>query len=230
MHIHKKVRLLFKNTLSGVLATHSLSAPGYPFGSSVPFAFLPDGSVLILISDLAEHTKNIRMNPCVSLTVTDTSKYVDTQLQKRMTLLADATELPYEPALVHQYLSLYPNAKENVESLDFCFFKLQPKRLRYIAGLGDMGWLDGDVFLQDNPFDAEQVKNIVRVINDACTSRASSDCPMGANEGVEMITVDREGFWLRNGEYNRYVVFQDEVSSTDDVAEQMEKLAGTIAL
>ena len=41
----------------GTFSTQSLSVPGYPFGSLVPYVVDSRGNLVILISDIAEHTK-----------------------------------------------------------------------------------------------------------------------------------------------------------------------------
>ena len=56
---------------SGVLGTHSTSMPGYPFGSVVPYYLTPEGDAVIYISDIALHTRNIKANDKVSLTIFD---------------------------------------------------------------------------------------------------------------------------------------------------------------
>ena len=56
---------------TGILSTHSVEYPGYPFGSVVPFCLDESGQPLILISALAQHTRNIIANPKVALTLLD---------------------------------------------------------------------------------------------------------------------------------------------------------------
>jgi hypothetical protein len=56
-------------------------------------------------------------------------------------LLADAQRI--EPdALLRQRFLRYQPAAEQLLQLDFMFFRLQPIRLRYIGGVGRMGWLE----------------------------------------------------------------------------------------
>ena len=51
----------------GVLCTLSKKFNGHPFGSITSYLVDHDGSLLILVSTLAEHTKNIQHDPRVSL-------------------------------------------------------------------------------------------------------------------------------------------------------------------
>ena len=62
-------RNLMLSEYQGVLSTHSLDAPGYPFGSVAPYCLDRKGRPVILISNIAQHTKNLKANPKVSLIV-----------------------------------------------------------------------------------------------------------------------------------------------------------------
>ena len=67
-------RSLMASSAAGVLST--LTTEGYPYGSLVSHMVDGDGNPIILISDLAEHTKNARLDNRASLLV-DTSRAAD---------------------------------------------------------------------------------------------------------------------------------------------------------
>ena len=56
----RPARELLLKEYRGVLSTHSKSMPGYPFGSITPYVTSHAGDPLILISTLAQHTRNIQ--------------------------------------------------------------------------------------------------------------------------------------------------------------------------
>ena len=56
-------RNLMMKEYQGILSTHSVEAQGYPFGSVTPYCFDRKGRPVILISLIAQHTKNIKANP-----------------------------------------------------------------------------------------------------------------------------------------------------------------------
>jgi hypothetical protein len=64
-----EARRFARGQQSGVLSTLSLRLEGYPFGSVSPFILDHAGRPVILISDIAEHTKNIEADPRVSIIV-----------------------------------------------------------------------------------------------------------------------------------------------------------------
>ncbi|HEX3171590.1 MAG TPA: pyridoxamine 5'-phosphate oxidase family protein, partial [Burkholderiales bacterium] len=72
----------------GVLSTLSKKFAGYPFGSVVPCVTDHAARPVILISGLAEHTKNIAADARVSLLVRDAD--IDPQEGARLTLIGDA--------------------------------------------------------------------------------------------------------------------------------------------
>jgi len=69
MNLNIEARKFLRSTHSGILSTHSARFDGYPFGSVAPFVLDHHCQPVILISTLAEHTKNIALNPKVSLLV-----------------------------------------------------------------------------------------------------------------------------------------------------------------
>ena len=71
----------------GVLSTQSQAHEGYPFGSVVPYCLDETGTPLILISALAQHTKNIQAHNKVSLTLLENGP-ANIQQAERLTLLA----------------------------------------------------------------------------------------------------------------------------------------------
>jgi putative heme iron utilization protein len=62
-------RRLLLAAKAGVLSTLSLDVPGFPFGSVVPYCLDRGGLPLILVADIAQHTRNLLADPRASLTV-----------------------------------------------------------------------------------------------------------------------------------------------------------------
>src|SRR4051812_1807389 len=105
-------RLAFDELFSrfhGVLSTHSVDVPGYPFGSVTPFVPSHAGEPLVFISTLAQHTRNIQADPRVSLTIYDGAA-TDPQAGARVTYLADAVPAK-DPAALSRYMRHFPQAE-----------------------------------------------------------------------------------------------------------------------
>src|SRR5512141_902425 len=85
----RDARQLLRAHSYGALSTLSKKFDGHPFGSLTPYLVDHDGSLLILISTLAEHTKNIRRDPRVSL-ITHNQRDPHIQAQGRVTVVGTA--------------------------------------------------------------------------------------------------------------------------------------------
>nr|WP_255496596.1 pyridoxamine 5'-phosphate oxidase family protein [Aquitalea sp. LB_tupeE] len=123
------------------LATHSGQLPGYPYATVLPYVLDEQHRPLLLISELAEHTRNLLADGRCSLAVLQKGAE-DVQAEARLSLLADAQRIEVDDLLLQRFLRYQPQA-EDLLQLDFMFFRLQPQRLRYIGGVGRMGWLEG---------------------------------------------------------------------------------------
>lgn len=125
------------------LATQSLQMPGYPYATVVPNILDEKHRPILLISALAEHTKNLLADSRVSISVME-SGITNVQDGQRLTLVGDAEQFEPSDALKARYLRYQPAAEQYL-MLDFMFFRIVPKRLRYIGGVGRMGWVEAEV-------------------------------------------------------------------------------------
>ncbi len=81
------VRRLIRAARSASLATMmSGDGGGHPFASLVTPATAPDLSLLLLLSDLAEHTRYLRDNPCCSVLITEPIEANNPQTTARVTV------------------------------------------------------------------------------------------------------------------------------------------------
>lgn len=142
MNLNIEARQFLRSTCSGILSTLSAKFEGYPFGSVAPFVLDHDCQPVILISNIAEHTKNISVNPKVSLLVFAGTE--DLQANARLTLLGEAVKIDKEDAnLRARYLRYLPQAAGYFDMHDFAFYRIQITQVRYIAGFGKMSWMAG---------------------------------------------------------------------------------------
>ena len=125
----------------GALCTLSKKFNGHPFGSITPYLVDHDGSLLILISALAEHTKNLAADPRVSL-VTHDQADPDIQAQGRVTVIGNARPEAGREQAGSRYLRYFPEAAAYFGMHDFSFYRIVPVALRHIAGFGKIHWVD----------------------------------------------------------------------------------------
>jgi len=139
----EQIFVLLEEEKYGVLATMSHQYPGFPFGSLCPFAAEPDGNLLILVSSLAEHAKNLRSDPKASLYIPQTKSVDDPQNVGRVCILASASivERDQWESAAKTYLARFPTATTQLSLGDFYFLRLVPEHLRRINGFGSMFWM-----------------------------------------------------------------------------------------
>ena len=140
LNLATEARQFLRTTRSAMLSSISVKYPGYPFGSVAPFVLDHSSQPIILISTIAEHTKNIISNPKVSLMAFSGDD--DLQASARLTLVGVATAIDKTDAnLRARYLRYFPQAESYFSMHDFSFYRINIEQARYISGFGKMGWL-----------------------------------------------------------------------------------------
>jgi putative heme iron utilization protein len=111
-----------------------------PYVSMVPYALLPEGAGLVIhVSSLAAHTKDMLATPAVSLLVTaPLEQGASPQALARVTIQGDAVRIP-EDAPIHAaaraaYLERFPRSEQTFELADFALFAIRPRSARYVGG------------------------------------------------------------------------------------------------
>lgn len=200
MKLASEARKFLRSTHSGLLSTISTKFDGYPFGSVTPFVLGHDCQPVILISNIAEHTKNISSNPKVSLLVFAGAD--DLQANARLTLLGEAHKIEKDNAHFRaRYLRYLPQAASYFDMHDFAFYRIHITQARYIAGFGKMGWLSSDELLNSAPLTnaplAEQETAIIEHMNADHADSLIAYCRYFHHINVpeaKMLGIDSDGF------------------------------------
>jgi heme iron utilization protein len=142
-----QARALFSAQTTGVLAALT-PQDGYPYTSLVEYAPLPDGDALFFFSTLAQHRRCLEADARASLFVAPAAPSLEKArlcLQGTCTPI-DTGDTDSRRAWAEIYLASQPQAKRYIDFGDFAFFRLQIQRLRYVAGFGQMDWIDAQTF------------------------------------------------------------------------------------
>lgn len=123
-------RALLRAARAGTLAT---SGDGQPFASLVTPAAAPDGSVLLLLSGLSEHTRHLRDEPRCAVMVAGPPVEANPQTAPRLTVTGLAAPEP-DPALKARWVALHPYAAFYAGFGDFQLWRMAPKAGLYIGG------------------------------------------------------------------------------------------------
>jgi putative heme iron utilization protein len=116
-------------------------ADGSPYASLVLLAMAADGTPLLLLSDLAEHTRNLAGEPRAALLLDGTAGLDEPLTGPRLTLLGRVVRST-DQADAEQYLARHPGASLYAGFADFRFHRLVVERVHLVAGFGRIHWLD----------------------------------------------------------------------------------------
>jgi hypothetical protein len=221
----REARELVRAHRSGVLSTHSLKFPGYPYGSALPHVADAAGRPVVLISHLAEHTRNIEADPRVSYIVCESGP--DLQAQPRVTLLGQARASD-DPALAARYLRFYPDHQGYLEIGGFRFYVVEPEQVRYIQGFGGLHWIAGSTYADVPSGLAGAEEDILAHMNqdhrdalrDYCRHVHAVECAAPA-----MVGIDCDGLDVRADDALLRFVFDQPVASPGAVRNALVALA-----
>lgn len=123
---------------------------GAPYVSMVPYAIAHGGSALIVhVSRLASHTKDMHADPRVSLLVMQQegggiSALALPRASIQGTAHEVAADAPELPGFTAAYLGRFPDASPLFDFGDFSLFRIQPESVRFVAGFGKAHSLSGE--------------------------------------------------------------------------------------
>jgi putative heme iron utilization protein len=215
MEKYQSARRLFLQESFGVLSTLSLDVPGYPFGSVTPYCADEAGRPVIYISGIAQHTKNIKADSRVSLTVVDShTNGGDVQSRGRVTLIGNAAPVPPDDQRTRQrYFRHLPESQQYEQTHDFVFYRIDLIQLRFIGGFGQIHWVKPAEFLIDNPFSEAQEARILAHMNG---DHADALKRYGGTHHAIMTGIDSEGFDLIGDDRKLRFHFEKPVNNMEE--------------
>lgn len=228
-------RRLMRSQPHAVLAT-SLAEGGSPrpYASLVAVACDMDASPLLLISDLAQHSRNIAADARVSLLFDGGSPAAgaDPLAAPRISLLGEAKRCGDQRRLP-RFVARHPSAAQYAGFGDFRLYRVEVERGHLVAGFGRISWIEGDELrLAGNTrILAEAEPDIVSHMNadhaDAVALYATH--LLGRPGGAwRMVGIDPEGVDLRFGDEMARLDFADHLSGS--VHDPVTARQGLVAL
>ncbi len=213
---------------SGMLSTLSQRLGGYPFGSLVPYILDHQARPVLLISNLAEHTRNLAADPRVSLLVSDAAG--DIQAGARVTLVGDA-QAPDDaelPATRDRYLRFFPNATQLLELGDFKFMVIRPITLRFIGGFGRIHWISAENYTAPANQLANAEGEVVAHMNSEHAEALADYCRhylQQSPDAIAMIGIDCDGIDLRADNQLARIDFDEPVTSSAAARSALVRMA-----
>ncbi|MGB5198631.1 MAG: DUF2470 domain-containing protein [Sedimenticolaceae bacterium] len=220
-------RQLLAGAFRGVISTHSLEHPGYPFGSLVPYVLGQDGRPLLLLSHLSQHTKNVDANGRSGLTVVQQDPG-DVQQLGRVSAVGDITALPASPE-TDRYFDYFPQARTYYDELGFRFYRFEPLRFHWNGGFATARWFGADRIVRINPLNRETQLRVLAHMNrdhrDALRLYLRGRSTVGSDEPIDMVGLDAEGMDLRVNEELIRLPLTRTITSADDARAVLAEMA-----
>jgi heme iron utilization protein len=132
-------RHLLRTARQGALGT--LDGTGAPYVSLVMLAVDHDASPLLLLSDLADHTRNFKRDPRVSLLVDGTEGMASPLAGARATVMGRIEPAP-GPHQQSRYLARHEDARDYAAFADFNLYRIRIERAHLVAGFGRIHWVE----------------------------------------------------------------------------------------
>ena len=224
-------RRLIRATDRATLATALPAGErSWPYASLVLVAADYDACPLLLISSLAEHTKNLGQDPHASLLFDGTQGLDDPLTGARATVLG-ALQPDDDPVHLRRFVSRHPSAALYAGFKDFSLYRMEVARAHLVAGFGRIHWVDGASLLgqtADLSWLREHEPSILDHMNGdhAATIDLYAQKLLGlSGDGWRLTGVDREGADLRRGGVIARLDFPTPASSLDAVRQSFVALA-----
>lgn len=222
----QQARKVARACRTGSLST-MMADDGTPYASLVLTAFDHDATPILLMSRLAEHTKNILKSPRVSLLCDGTAEFPEPLTGPRVTLLglAEKTE---DERLKRRYLARHPSAEMYAGFTDFAFYRITVERAHIVAGFGRIHWLDDYLYTGDWQAIAEAEPDIIQHMNEdhaEAVQLYAAKLLQRSGEGWSMCGIDAEGCDLIDAEgFTARLPFGKTIASAEEARVELVRL------
>ena len=224
----RQVRDLIRGADRAALATALAGEASHPYASLVLTGSAMDGSPLLLISDLAEHTKNLLRDARLSLLFDGTGGLDDTLSGSRAGVLGRAVPSA-DIGERARFLTRHPTAEDYAGFADFHLYRVIVERARLVAGFGQIRWVAADqILFEDAGTLAADEAMILDHMNadHADAIRSYATALLGLPDGPwRMVGIDPEGCDLRAGGRLARVPFEAPVRSAEVARRELVRLA-----
>lgn len=227
--IHREARLLLRAARAASLA---VIEDGYPALALVTPAVRLDGDVVLLLSQLAAHTRALDRDPRCALMVSGAPTEANPQTAPRLSLVCDAasSEAPEDRA---RYLAMHPYAAFYAGFTDFGIYRLTPVAARHVGGFARAATLDverlrpASAALRDEAANAAAIGALNR--DEAARLDALAARQGGMGTGWRVAGLDPDGADLAREESVLRVEFARPLRVYADAATQLGESGGSPA-
>ncbi|PWC34636.1 heme iron utilization protein [Azospirillum sp. TSO35-2] len=208
---------------------------GWPYPSLVLVAFDHDGSPLLLLSTLADHTRNLLADDRVGLLFDGTAGLAQPLTGARLSVLGRAVRSD-DPGHRARYLRRHPDAALYAGFGDFAIYRVAVERAHLVAGFGRIHWLSAAELDLPHPapaLAAGEAELLDRLNADglgpALGPSGAGDAeqvpdPAPNQDSWSLTGVDPEGCDLRRGGYVARVDFEQRIHDPESARLALDAL------
>jgi len=200
-------------------------AAGWPYPSLVLVAFDHDGSPLLLLSTLADHTRNLLADGRVGLLFDGTAGLAQPLTGARLSVQGRA-ERSNDPDHRARYLRRHPDAALYAGFGDFAIYRVAVERAHLVAGFGRIHWLSAaelDLPAPAPALAADEAALLDRLNGEGYGPRLTPASDDGT-DGWSVTGIDPEGCDLRRGGYVARVDFEQRIHDPESAKLMLDTL------
>lgn len=225
-----EARRLVRAAGAGVLATQ---AGGQPFAALVTPATAVDGSILLLLSGLSEHTRQLRADGRCAVMVSGANDDPNPQAGPRVTVsgVAARTDDPRHRA---RWLARHPYAAFYAGLADFTMWRVEASGANFIGGFARAFRLGREELLPSAAAAAALEASEAGIVGHCNADHADALAAMAVRAGGEagawrMVAVDPDGFDLALDDRVVRVAFAEPVEDGAGVRRALVRMVGGAA-
>lgn len=200
-------------------------AAGWPYPSLVLVAFDHDGSPLLLLSTLADHTRNLLADGRVGLLFDGTAGLAQPLTGARLSVQGRAARSD-DPEHRARYLRRHPDAALYAGFGDFAIYRVAVERAHLVAGFGRIHWLSAaelDLPAAAPALAAGEAALLDRLNGEGYGPRLAPAAD-GEKDGWSLTGIDPEGCDLRRGGYVARVDFEQRIHDPESAKLMLDTL------
>ena len=218
-------RLLLRAARQASLATQS---GGQPFAGLVTPATASDGSLLLLLSDLSEHTRHLRADPRCAVLVAGDPADVNPQTAPRVTVIGEAA-IDDSPGPRARFLAVHPYASLYAGFGDFHLWRVRPASAAFVGGFARAFRLSATELAPDPSARAAIEAASADIIEHCNADHADTMALLVATAGgAAMVGVDTDGCDVAADAVVRRVAWSRQAATADDIRRELIRLARAV--
>jgi putative heme iron utilization protein len=214
----RQARLLLRAARAAALGT--VGADGLPAVTLVTPATAPDLSVLMLLSSLSEHRRNLERDGACGLMVAGAAATPNPQTAPRLSLGGRASLVPEDEAapLRRRWLAAHPYAEGYAGFTDFALWRFVPERAHFVGGFAQAHRLRLEALRPAAEAVAAMAEAEASLLA-GCSAAQAEAIALGAGGGAgawRLVAIDPDGCDVATDEVSIRVAFGETAATAEE--------------